>query len=41
MVSSYGAIGTEMKELNRTSWIATAYVIFSAHMPILLLVGQT
>lgn len=26
VVSSYGAIGTEMKELNRTSWIATSYV---------------
>lgn len=28
VVSSYGIIGTEMKELNRTSWIATAYVLF-------------
>ena len=26
VVSSYGAIGSDLKELNRTSWIATAYV---------------
>lgn len=30
VVSSYGAIGTEMKELNRTSWIATACVFSPA-----------
>ncbi|KAH0610305.1 uncharacterized protein H6S33_011832 [Morchella sextelata] len=27
IVSSYGIIGTEMKELNRTSWIATSYLL--------------
>lgn len=26
VVSSYGKIGSEMKALNNTSWIATAYV---------------
>lgn len=32
IVSAYGAIGTEMKELNRTSWIATACVFFPAYI---------
>ncbi|KAI5780320.1 putative MFS multidrug transporter [Peziza echinospora] len=27
VVASYGRIGTEMKELNRTSWISTAYLL--------------
>ncbi|KAA8908240.1 major facilitator superfamily domain-containing protein [Sphaerosporella brunnea] len=27
VVSSYGAIGNDLKELNRTSWIATAYLL--------------
>ncbi|KAG0135333.1 major facilitator superfamily domain-containing protein [Tuber indicum] len=27
VVSSYGAIGSDMKELNKTSWIATAYLL--------------
>jgi MFS family permease len=27
VVSSYGAIGNDLNELNRTSWIATAYLI--------------
>ncbi|PWW75990.1 MFS general substrate transporter [Tuber magnatum] len=27
VVSSYGAIGSDLKELNRTSWIATAYLL--------------
>ncbi|CUS07269.1 unnamed protein product [Tuber aestivum] len=27
IVSSYGAIGSDMKELNKTSWIATAYLL--------------
>jgi len=27
VVSSYGAIGNDFHELNRTSWIATAYLL--------------
>ncbi|PUU81009.1 major facilitator superfamily domain-containing protein [Tuber borchii] len=27
VVSSYGAIGSDMKELNKTSWISTAYLL--------------
>ena len=28
VVASYGRIGTELNELNRTSWLTTAYVTF-------------
>ena len=28
VVASYGRIGTELNELNRTSWLSTAYVAF-------------
>jgi len=28
VVASYGRIGTELNELNRTSWLSTAYVTF-------------
>ena len=27
VIASYGRIGTEFNELNRTSWISTAYVL--------------
>lgn len=27
VVASYGRIGTELNELNRTSWLSTAYVL--------------
>lgn len=27
MISSYGSIGNDLHELNRTSWIATAYLL--------------
>ena len=35
VIASYGRIGTDFNELNRTSWISTAYV----HLYILLLLS--
>ena len=37
VIASYGRIGTEFNELNRTSWISTAYVLTLAPPAFLLI----